>query len=357
MKSWHVTSDWTNKVMRTMLGERSVADVASNVIELSPQTEYETQDAIYDASDLEKVTGVGMGTTHGFELERLKAKRVVQRGSYAYEIRDAVLLDGALYKHRFKHGISLRPNHISSAGSLQCIDEAGVLAQSWLGSKFFGHWLKDDVPLAMLASTLGKPVGVRRNLTLPQKAYEAAFGIEAIEMLPTRAFIRRITVLSDAYYNSGKIERWRRMRDMLAQSRKGPAPKGIMLLRGGTGESRFLMNEMEIARRLEAMGFYVVSPADVDVKAYVSLASGADLVVGVEGSQLANGLFCLNPRGGMLVLQPPFRFNNVYKDACDVMGLRYGFVIGDSRPGGFYLDPSRVEYAVERMLHKTLVQN
>jgi hypothetical protein len=42
-------------------------------------------------------------------------------------------------------------------------------------------------------------------------------------------------------------------------------------------------------------------------------AAAADLVVGAEGSQRANGFVCMKDGGSMLVLQPTFRFNNIYK--------------------------------------------
>jgi hypothetical protein len=45
----------------------------------------------------------------------------------------------------------------------------------------------------------------------------------------------------------------------------------------------------------------------------------------------------------MLVLQPPFRFNNIYKDVCDAMQVKYGFVVGDAKDGGFTIDPGAVE--------------
>jgi hypothetical protein len=48
-------------------------------------------------------------------------------------------------------------------------------------------------------------------------------------------------------------------------------------------------------------------------KAALNPAAAADLVVGAEGSQRANGFVCMKDGGSMLVLQPTFRFNNIYK--------------------------------------------
>ena len=61
------------------------------------------------------------------------------------------------------------------------------------------------------------------------------------------------------------------------------------------------------------------------------------VVVGVEGSHLLHGLWTIAERGAMLVLQPPFRFNNVGKNYTDCLGQRYAFVIGHPQEGGFVI--------------------
>jgi len=342
MHKLHFTSDITNKAGRTLLGSKQLTDVASKVVEVHPPSEFHSPQAVFNPADLAKITGVGMGTTMDIEMARIEASVSKHQGTYACELRDVVLMDGALYKPRFKWGISYRDKLVGHAGLIESIDDAGVLAHSWLGSRYFGHWIRDDMPLAMLATTLGKPVGIERPLTAQQHGYARHFGVD-VAVLPQRAHLGKITVLSDAYYNEGKIARWRAMRDKVAICATGKRYKGVMLLRGGTGEARMLLNEQEIADRLEALGFYVVNPAKVDLDTFLANAAGAEVVVGVEGSQLANGFVCMKDGGSMLVLQPPFRFNNIYKDVCDAMQVKYGFVVGDAKDGGFTIDPGAVE--------------
>jgi hypothetical protein len=50
------------------------------------------------------------------------------------------------------------------------------------------------------------------------------------------------------------------------------------------------------------------------------------------------------------VLQPPFRFNNIYKDVCDALHSPYAFVVGEARPGGFFIDPDVVEDMLGRLM-------
>jgi hypothetical protein len=348
MRKPHITSDITNKLSRTVLGERRLFDVATRTEEIHPPSEFHSPKAIFNPADLAKITGVGMGTTMDTEMARIEASVSKHQGTYACELRDVVLMDGALYKPRFKWGISYREKLVGHAGLIDAIDDAGVLAQSWLGSRYFGHWIRDDIPLATLAARLGKPVGIERPLTPQQQGYARLFGVD-VSVLPRLAHLGKITVLSDAYYNEGKIARWRAMRDRVAACASGKRYKGVMLLRGGTGEARMLLNEEQIAERLEALGFYVVNPAKVDLDTFLANAAGAEVVVGVEGSQLANGFVCMKNGGSMLVLQPPFRFNNIYKDVCDAMQVKYGFVVGDAQSGGFVISPDAVEAMLDRL--------
>jgi hypothetical protein len=348
---FHFTSDLTNKLCRQLLGEKRLPDVASQAHEIEPACDVQRVPAIHNPQELQRITGVGDGTTLEMELARIGPGVTHHQATVAYELRNVILMDGALYLPRFKHGISYRQKLVTGLGAAAHIADAGVLAQSWLGSRYFGHWLTDDVPLAWMAQHLGKPVGINRPLTTSQQAYGELFGVQHLDVLPSLAHIGKITVLADAYYNHSKVQRWRSMRQIAAQ-RAGAGSKrfkGVMLLRGSTGEARKLVNEAQLADRLRKLGFYVVDPTSVSLAAFLAQTAGADVVVGVEGSQLANGMVCLKEGGSMLVLQPPFRFNNIYKDICDALQNPYGFVVGEARPDGFYIEPDVVEDMLERM--------
>lgn len=348
MKRHVFASDLSNKAFRNLLGERSLQEIATKVDEISPPSEVIRTKACFDPGDLSKVTDVGMGTTLDFELQRIQAGVSPHKGTYAYELRDVTLMDGALYKFRFKHGISYRNQLASHTGPVEVVADGGTLAQSWLGSRYFGHWVRDDIPLAWLAKQIGNPTGIHRPLTPQQMAYAEIFEVQ-FNTLPQVAHLSKITVLSDSHYNQGKIARWKTMRNALAARASGKKFNGVMLLRGASGESRVLLNELEIAQRLERLGFYIANPATMNIDEFLSEAASADIVVGVEGSQLANGFFCMKEGASMLVLQPPFRFNNIYKDACDAIGARYGFVVGDISADGFTVDADAVERIVERL--------
>ena len=113
--------------------------------------------------------------------------------------------------------------------------------------------------------------------------------------------------------------------------------RGAYLRRRGHGATRVLENEAELEELLTAEGFLVVDPQAESLSSLWQKLAGAPIVVGVEGSHLAHGLFTMRDRGALVCIQPPRRFNNVFKDYTDCLGLTYGFVLAEESAGGFQL--------------------
>lgn len=81
--------------------------------------------------------------------------------------------------------------------------------------------------------------------------------------------------------------------------------------------------------------------------------ANANMVVGVEGSHLAHGILGAAPGGSMLVLQPPFRFNNAFKERCDLLEITYAFIVGNAVPGGFTVDLNALAKLIDRVQKHT----
>ncbi len=54
-------------------------------------------------------------------------------------------------------------------------------------------------------------------------------------------------------------------------------------------------------------------------------------------------------RRGDDVYPPPYRFNKVYKDYTDYLGLRYAFVIGVEVEGGFIVNIDDLKWLLDRL--------
>jgi hypothetical protein len=163
----------------------------------------------------------------------------------------------------------------------------------------------------------------------------------------------RLTILEDIGQNSYKRERYQQMRARLAAVHRGSddasAGKWVFLHRGGTAAGRLLENQADIEELLERLGFLIVDPAKLSAEEIVKACGGAEIVISVEGSQLAHPLYTMAPGGVLCALQPPYRLNNVFKDYADCIGLRYGLLTGEPAESGFRVSLDEIRELVDRL--------
>jgi capsular polysaccharide biosynthesis protein len=234
-------------------------------------------------------------------------------------------------------------------GSMKPVEEdldRAALACTYVGNRYFGHWILDDCPLHLLAREHAPPVGVARVAYAQEAEYARLWGLAIHQVASAR--VRSLMIFQDHGQNPSKRARheWMR-RPVLARvgSRTWP---GVYFRRGRTGVQRVLTNEDEIERRLARRGFAIVDVQSTSVDEILTMSAGAGAVVGVEGSQMTHGLLGLvAPRGTVVALQVPWRFNNLFKDVADCLGLQYAFVMGVRAPGGFRLDPDELERTLD----------
>jgi hypothetical protein len=65
-------------------------------------------------------------------------------------------------------------------------------------------------------------------------------------------------------------------------------------------------------------------------------------VVSVEGSALTHAYLTMQEQGAIITIQPPYRFDNVWKDFTDLLGMKYGFVVAKGNRDGFRVDPDEI---------------
>jgi hypothetical protein len=264
------------------------------------------------------------------------------------ELRDVVLSHGDLYRGPFKRMVFGGPRRLAVPVEDE-IDDAGVLCTTWLGWRYFGHWLNEDYADAVHTRDLAPASEIEQAETPHRAAYRALFGI-ARRTVPATCRIGRVTLVQTDLGSRFRVEAWQQLTDRI-EALHPPLPHpGCMLLRGASGQKRMLVNEAEVADFLRRRGFRIVAPEQLALDDLLAELSGSRLIVGVEGSQLAHGFHCLRAPGAMVVLQPPDRFGLSDKDRCDRKGLRYAFTIGVPDGDGF-----RIELAsLARILEMTI---
>jgi hypothetical protein len=287
-------------------------DFISSRWEICPSEWQQTPAAIYLKNDLDKVTAVTEDTNWEKEMQRIKGGDIEHAATVAYCIPHCDLLDGSIYKGAVRLPMTKQPPPFLSSKIEESFD-AGVLAATFYGSFYFGHWLTDDLTLYLAAEPLGKPVKPTRKAYGHEPEYLSLFNIQYHNI--TRAHFDNLTILDDFGQNSYKLKRYQELRSRL-QKKANPinADGRVLIRRGQQGAARVLTNAAEIERTLQDQGFKVVDPEQSTVSELLSVISGARLVVGVEGSHMCHCIYTMAQNGGLCLLQSPFRFNKCIEE-------------------------------------------
>lgn len=331
--------------------------VAVKTWEIAPREMAIAPPAFFLPNQLERVTGWAGDLFYPFEHPRRTMEGIgeVEHGpTHGYLLKDAWLIDGALYKGNAKSWLSPRSGWLPRIRVENEIDR-GALYCTAGGNKWFGSWLMDDCityPMAceegvpVTTATSDKLVSTSRHGILHAPGYEDWLGMTPVRL--RNAFFRELVIFDDLSQNRHKHRRFRAMGDQLLSHVNASAHPGVFILRGDKGELRLLRNELELAERLrDRRGFRIIDPAKSDVPTIVAACAGARVVVGIEGSHLIHGVNVLQPGGSLLVLQPPNRFLCFFKYLTDRDQQNFGFVVGTEEGNGFSIDADEVERTLD----------
>ena len=270
----------------------------------------------------------------------------------AYKLKDVWMLDGCLHKglHRFVmfHHSKLKPRlrYLPSIIVDTEITDAAIY-NTYDGYTYFFDWLFDDCSMYPLAASEGVPVTSKVCSYADAPEYESIFDMNPVKT--HAAYLKNAVFLDDNCGNSeSKHKRFVAHRSKLLKKYPGAKHPGVFILRGQTGVSRQLINEIELAETLrDTYGFRIVDVAKQSASEILSACVGAQMLIGIEGSHMSHGLMVLEPETSILILQPPYRFTAVLKLAADMAGIHYGFVVGIPKGDSFYVDVADVQRTID----------
>ncbi len=325
-----------------------LADVAEKSWILKPAEATIIPPAYYDEDDLARVTAVDVDSSREIEWCRIRGGALDYRASIAYQLRNAVLSKGHVILPQLLRPVTTDPLPFWGR-YVETEVEPALLTASFNGSRYFGHWMMDELTRILAAPRIGQPVAPPRPLSNHQREYLKLLGLARAERSDVR--FRKLVVTDERNQNSDRRERYQELRRRARRGRNVVPCEGVMLLRRQTGVSRILVNEEELAKSLAQRGFRTMCPTEHTVEEILDACMGAKVVLGVEGSQMIHALFVMQDQGTLLVLQPPNRFNNILKTYCDGFGFRYAFVVGYQRSEGFWVAPENVMSLLDRLPH------
>jgi len=320
------------RVLRILTGRQTYQEVSDKCWTLCPSESAPSPPAIYLDGELDKVSAVQENTSHDYQMEKIRGKRAEHAPTLAYRIRNAHVLDGYVYKGAMKHPLVATKESLFSLGGTDYIPKAAITC-TLCGNHFFGHWMRDDLTLTLAAQQFAEAITVARKLYTHEPEYRHLYGIQARSF--TRVQCDELIVIDDFGQNQFKRERYELLRSRLKVLEPLHSSYGVMIRRGISGVQRLLTNEAEVEQFLMTRGFTIIDPERMSATEIVRRILGAKIVVGTEGSHMVHGIFPMANHGTILTLQPPYRFNNVFKDYTDSLDMHYAFVVGKPAPDGF----------------------
>lgn len=324
--------------------------VAQRSWEIYPACTTVTRPAYYLPGRFGRITG--MAYTNDPEREVAGGRECAQAATRGYLMRDVWLIDGSLYLRgkRFdlysRNRLSRLRKYLPRSISQIEVPRAAIYS-TYEANEYFGLWLTDDCATYPLAAAEGVPVTATFPNIMHIPQYE-----RLLDMHPTRsdaAFLREAVMFDDSGRHAHKAARFAALRERILARLPGvKRHPGVFIFRRGSGNTRILVNEQEVAEHLRrTRGFRVADVTRDDLPTLMRACAGAEVIAGVEGSHLMHGLMTLQPGGSVLTLQPPHRFCAVIKRTTDLMDQHFGMVMGMPDPGGFRVDLDELDRTLD----------
>lgn len=301
---------------------------------------------LFEPEQLERVIACGFGRSIQEEVARLTATYLMEGRPEEYDLGSCVIAGGQVFSEEATYYISDRSPIKAMRGTLQKL-ESVKMASSEQGLKYFGHWLRDDCALYEWIRDDEKTYSLTRPNWPDAQIYEAAFDQDWTPL--DFAFCENLTIYRELGFNRDKSRRF----DILRQKLRTQYPQYeggqiVYLSRGATGSPRNMSNAVVFEAELEKAGVQIVEP-ESDPAALPAKLLNAQMIITIEGSQAAHGVYMLGQGGSMLILQPPERFYNAHQEWTRMTGMKYGTVVGSKDDVSFHVCPNEVLAMVERL--------
>ena len=331
--------------IRKRLGakQRDITSQAADQWVIARGSRVEVRKAKFLPGQLERIRGAEFGSVAEVIRDFIGGFDSIQSATIAYRLKNVVLIDGVLYAGDAARHLTPRSSRLPARLAPRDIIRASMY-ESWLGNRWFGNWLSDDCLTYRLAESAGLPF-TSEPATGHKFAYERRLDLRPTRMSSVR--FEELVLFDDQSHNEHKRQRANDLRHRLVGSEPRRHP-GVFLLRGQTGARRMLRDEHRIAEHLAARrGFQILDPSTTDVDEIIRVCGTAEVITGVEGSQLVHGLMVMPPEARALVVQPPARAVSALKLITDRQGQDYSFVVGVGSNEAFSADVEEIERTLD----------
>lgn len=311
-----------------------MAEVARETTRLSEPEVHRSPPVILAPGHWEKATN----DQRSSELGRKRRDGVArpQAAPQRHVLRHVLATPHGLYRFTSRHELSGGMRLASLLTAHVHREKKGFYGGSTFTQRYFGHWLRDGLPAALLRRS-----DEALYMPLPDGWPHAAAYLEALEI--ERVPYNFVYFEELAYSNDfpHTADRQRRIREIHTRLHDRLAPKtpagGVYFSRGATGRQRVLINEDALIEALKARDFTVLSNTAPLGEIWATMG-GADRIVTMEGSHWSHAFFAARRGALHLEINPSDRLNLNHSDYVPALDARLAVVVADRVGDGYRVD-------------------
>ena len=283
------------------------------------------------------------------KIKEVISTEYTQAATIAYRVKDAILFHGSIYSRNFRYPFHPKNENIifKVKDPIVAHVQNAAVASTFLGTKYFGHWLADDCSRYLLAESYGQPICTRRSSYTHQAVYAECF---KQDWSPTdRATIDNLTIFQDHGQNNHKRQRYEILKSRVRNAYNSLGSSGIVYFRRGrAGEARLIADEEKLIDTLSTHGVKIVDVSEPAAR-IINEFTNAKLVISIEGSHLTHYLYTAPEDGALLILQPADRFDANVRSWAGCVDLKVGFVVGVRSDAGYRFSPDEILKTIDLM--------
>lgn len=329
------------RVYSRLWKENGFFSAASEVMEIFPSEIIEGRPVKALAGQLERVSASPFGASFKAEIEVARGGPRSVGATKMYIFEDVIVAKRWVICG-FRHEEFVWPRSEWAFSKPDYFTEA-AFSDSVQGSRFFGHWLRDDCATNVLVPSDLPLVRPSREEWADEEFYTELFGLRRPQPIE-HARIQRLTYIEDLANNSHKLTRLNNHRALVRNKIRSGQGNGIVYVsRGPSARGRSIQNEADLIYALQSRGVKIVVAEGLHPSLFLREILDAELIISAEGSQCAHAIYALRDNAaGLITLQPHDRFYLPHLEWIRLFGFDFGVVVSKAEAGDFWIDPEEV---------------
>lgn len=340
--------EWLYFAKSRFYGSKKMHDVADEVIEISPGLDRYVPPAFFFERHLDNIVTFHPEGIDEDQIFRIRGGVAKQPATLAFKLSNVVIntpgVTSGLWRGRF-------PSPPVPEKRRWTGGDVAAISASFYTVKYFGHWMKEECVTRVMADEFAPPLSIRTGEWKDKETFGRIFGQD---WTPTDAArLKTAYFFFDDGHTASRVSRVlalrRRFREQFPADPARVSRLFYLKRPPGGLNPRSIANEAEVLAAFEKAGVKIVDMEKLSTEECLRETAGCSTMVTLEGSHQAFAYYALSDAPGLVMITPPNLFNTYAKHQFDVYGCPYGFVVGEPREKGFYVNVDDLMAIVEKV--------